>query len=167
MITKNGGLCFGASSITGNNVAAHTLKFTDATDNSSDIARLYLYLGEAHTSDNQRGIKMRLGVGTAAPTLSDYDLADRLVSGVDINILVTCSSISVSTTSNGAVIYTAVFLNTDSISYTIREIGLFVTPYGEDKMALLARKVIPARTVASGETVTFSYEINPLAANAG
>lgn len=162
MIVKNGGICFGACSITGVNIDSHKLVFTDGTDNSSSITRTNLYLGEANTGDNQRGIKMRLGVGTTAPAISDYDLANRLVDGVDINTIVTCSSISMSATSNGAIIYTAVFANTGSASYVIREIGLFVSPSGAGGTALLARKIIPARTIPAGASVTFSYEINPL-----
>lgn len=119
-----------------------------------------------------KGVGMVLGLGTTEPTVNDYWLADTDVDGTDINSIITISSESnnapgagsISTTPE-AMIYTTTFRNTDAEnSYTINEIGLYIVvnvdypaqPFYRTPI-LIARKNIPARTVAPLESITFSY----------
>lgn len=117
-----------------------------------------------------KGVGMVLGLGTTEPTVNDYWLADTDVDGTDINSIITISTESnnapyTTSTAPETMIYTTTFRNTDTEnSYTINEIGLYIVvnvdysaqPFYRTPI-LIARKIIPARTVAPLESVTFSY----------
>lgn len=119
-----------------------------------------------------KGVGMVLGLGTTEPTVNDYWLADTDVDGTDINSIITISSesnnapgVGSTSTTPEAMIYTTTFRNTDAEnSYTINEIGLYIVvnvdypaqPFYRTPI-LIARKNIPARTVAPLESITFSY----------
>lgn len=162
MIVKNGGICFCKTLVSNESIPADTLKDINGTMYASSISKSDLYLYEAHQNDNQRGIKMRFGVGTTAPTAEDYCLAERTVSGTDINTLLMCTNASVGYSTHGAVIYTFSFQNSSAAPITVKELCLECTPSGSGGTKfMVARALIQPRTIASGEIVTFSYTINP------
>lgn len=167
MITYNGAQCFGASSITGNNVPINALTLIDGSKNTAQITRSNLYLNTASQTDSQRGVKMRLGFSRSTPTLDDFDLIDRIVEdaeeyNVDVNTIVTCTSATIATTAEGSVVYSYTFTNeSPDQSFTINEVGLFVSTLGTTSFtALLARSVVPSRTVEPRKTISFTYTIS-------
>jgi hypothetical protein len=161
MIVKNGGIFFCKTLVSSESIPADTLKDISGTMYASSISKNDLCLNEAHQNDNQRGIKMRFGVGTTAPTAEDYCLAKRTVSGTDINTLLMCTNASVGYSTHGSVIYTFSFQNSSAAPITVKELCLECTPAGADTRFMVARALIQPRTIASGEIVTFSYTINP------
>lgn len=163
MIVKNGGICFCKTLVSNDSsIPADTLKDINGTMYASSISKGDLFLCEARQNDNQRGIKMRFGVGTTAPTAEDYCLAERTVSGTDINTLLPCTNASVGYSTHGAVIYTFSFQNSSAAPITVKELCLECLPSGAGGAKfMVARALIQPRTIASGEIVTFSYTINP------
>lgn len=168
MIVKNGGICFGNASIRRGGIAQNTVKWSDGTYLASDVTQQNMYLNEANRTNDQRGVKMRLGVGDTSPTINDYWLDDVLVDGVDINTKIQCTSAQIGTNNKGDVIYTYTFSNTTGNTYTIKELCLAMTPSGTSgtdvpngRHIMLARTIIPARTVGAYETISFTYTVNP------
>jgi hypothetical protein len=161
MIVKNGGWLYGALGVTEGYLSANSLKDINGTLYDGEILHRDCYLNEANTGDNHRGIKMRLGVGTTAPTLADYCLAQRTVDGTDINTQIVCKSASIGYGANGEVIYTFSFQNVTVSAITVKELCLECSPVGAGTTFMVARALITPRTIAAGEVVTFSYTINP------
>ena len=162
MIVKNGGICFCKTLVSyDERIPADTLKDINGTMYASSISKSDLYLYKATQDDNKIGIKMRFGVGTTAPTAEDYCLAERTVSGTDINTLLMCTNASVGYSTHGAVIYTFSFQNSSAAPITVKELCLECSPVGSGTRFMVARALIQPRTIASGEIVTFSYTINP------
>ena len=119
----------------------------------------YVTLSE-NTSGSSAGIIALLGVGDTAATADDYRLDNMLVNGIDVNTIVQCSGARAnpSITTKG-ISYLYQFTNTGSSAVTIKEICICYRVNGSD-IYMLARRVIPARTIQPDETVTFDYEIN-------
>ena len=161
MIVKNGGKLYGALGVIGGYLSVNSLKEINGTLYNEEISHSACCLNEANTGDNQRGIKMRLGVGTTAPTLADYCLAQRTVDGTDINTQIVCKSASTGYGANGEVIYTFSFQNVTVAPITVKELCLECSPVGAGTDFMVARTLIQPRTIAAGEVVTFSYTINP------
>jgi hypothetical protein len=161
MIVKNGGWLYGAMGVTEGYPSVNFLKDINGTLYDREIPHSSFCLDEVNTGDNQRGIKMRLGVGTTAPTLADYCLAQRTVDGTDINTQIVFRSASIGYGANGEVIYTFSFQNVTVSAITVKELCLECSPAGVDKTFMVARALITPRTIAAGEVVTFSYTINP------
>ena len=166
MVVNNGKLCFGKC-ITSGSIDVGELKWSDGTGTNTSLgARNDLYLSEANTGDNQRGVHIKLGVGAATPTEEDIWLAETEVDGVDINTIITCSTASMSS-SGGNPVYTFTFYNNSSTeTYTVKEICLCTDPSKSGlsrptgAFIMLARKVLAMpRTIAPHETVVFAYEI--------
>jgi anti-sigma regulatory factor (Ser/Thr protein kinase) len=124
MIVKNGGIFFCKTLVSDESIPANTLKNINGTMYASSISKGDLFLNEARQNDNQRGIKMRFGVGTTAPTAEDYCLAKRTVSGTDINTLLMCTNASVGYSTHGSVIYTFSFQNSSTAPITVKELCL-------------------------------------------
>lgn len=168
MIVKNGGICFGYASISRSGIPQDTVKWSDGTLLGSEVSQMNMYLNEAHENDAQRGVKMRLGVGTTPPTLDDYWLDETQVNGVDVNQEIICTTASIGRGVNGSTLYTFTFYNNSRNTYTLKEICLAMVPSGvtgddspNGRHIMLARKLIVPRTVQPAETITFTYEISP------
>lgn len=164
MIVSNGRKIFGNGSILKAGIATGEVKWNDGTSITTSVTQPNMYLDEARTENNQRGVHMFLGVGTTAPTEADYWLDETEVDNVDINTVVTCSSASVSGT-GGNPVYTFTFYNNSSTdSFTVTELCICDLPYNagaNGRFIMLARKVLATpRTIAPHETVVFAYEID-------
>ena len=163
MIVSNGRKMFGNGSILKAGIATGEVKWNDGTSIATSVTQPNMYLDEARTENNKRGVHMFLGVGTAAPTEADYWLDETEVDGTDINSIITCSSASVSGT-GGNPVYTFTFYNNSSTdSFTVTELCLCDLPYNagaDGRFIMLARKVLESpRTVAPHESFTFAYEV--------
>ena len=165
MIVSNGRKMFGNGSILKAGIATGEVKWNDGTAITTSVTQTNMYLDEARTANNQRGVHMFLGVGTTAPTEADYWLDETEVDGTDINSIITCSSASVSGT-GGNPVYTFTFYNNSSTdSFTVTELCICDLPYNAggagERFIMLARKVLATpRTIAPHETVVFAYEID-------
>lgn len=159
MITKNGAIIYSAqcdyNAITGDRVLTN-ISGTSSAPNYS-YSGLYLS-GVMKTNMSDSGTCMQLGVGDAEPTKNDYYFDETIVDGVDVNNAIPCISAVKSISADGSIVYTATFSNNSAVAYAIKEIGLIQTTYGNAHY-LMARKVIPTRTIQPGETATFSYVI--------
>lgn len=162
-LNTNGKIIFGKASILRIGLGANEVKYCDGSylDISVPAADMYLY--EAHQNDNQRGIKMRLGVGTTPPKPEDIWLDETEVDGVDINTYITCTSASVAGQTDGSVKYSFTFSNGGSSAVTINEICILCSPSRTNPPAnagiMLGRKVITPTTIAAGGTATFTYDV--------
>lgn len=161
MIVKNGGKLYGALGVTSGYLSANSLKDINGTLYNEQISHSACCLDVVNTGDNQRGIKMRFGVGTTAPTLDDYCLEQRTVDGTDINTQIVCQSASIGFGTNGEVIYTFSFQNNSAAPITVKELCLECSPTGASTRFMVARALIQPRTIASNEVVAVSYTINP------
>jgi hypothetical protein len=97
------------------------------------------------------GLTMKLGSGTTPVDFDDYCLESEIES-----TKYTCNSAgggSPTITNDGKVAFTFTFTANENI--TVNELCLMYFSSGTKYM--LARKNIPARNVAAGETFTFSY----------
>lgn len=157
MITNNGAVIF-STQFEG---ATGTRQLTDTGGASStpNYSTSALYLGaNMQTFPNDKGACMILGVGDAEPQKTDYFLDETEVDGVDISEAIPCVSARKSITPNGNTVFTATYQNTSNRAYTIKEIGIIQQTY-TSAVYLVARTLIPPRTIQPNETVTFSYVI--------
>lgn len=166
MIVKNGGICYCKTLVSSDSsIPADTLKDINGTMYASPISKGDLHLDEVHIRDSQRGIKMRLGVGIAEPTVDDYKLYERLIDGVDVNTSIVCVNASIGYGVNGEIIYTFTFQNSTTSPITVKEACLECTPSvsggANIPTFMLARTLITPRTFTAGMTGSFSYTINP------
>ena len=149
MITKNGGAIMTIFAQTG----AQNWSFKDKNGTTFTVDNLSygaLFTKKAETSQDE-GTWARLGSGDTEPTADDYKLAQ------EVNI--PCVSASLAVVDRKAV-YTYSFLNNTAQAITVSEMGLFsfISGYYYNPI-LVARKLIPSRTVQPNETVTFSYVV--------
>ncbi len=164
MITKNGSMIFCRSRIGAGSIPANILVKYDGTAETQGISASNVFTNQVSTNNtvmNTGGydVVMNLGVGDTAPTANDYCLAQSSSGGVDINTLLVCTAANISFSASGSIVYTYVFTNSSNSSITVREAGISVALSTLGKF-LLAREVLSSpKTVASGDTVTFSYEI--------
>lgn len=160
MITRNGAIAI--SSLIGNaNIGINALVLLDGSLNENQIIASNLYLQDANINDNQRGLKMRLGLGDAEPAADDHQLAQTQADGVDVNSVITCQSASKAIMAGGGIVYTYTFKNTSLVSaYTIKEVGMIDSAVMSGSPSFLfARQLIPPRTIQPGEIATFSYAL--------
>lgn len=149
MITKNGGAVMTIFAQTGSQ--SWTLKDKNGTA-FTVLSMAYggTFMKKAETSQDE-GTWARLGSGDTEPTVNDYNLEQ------EVNVSCVSASLAVA---DGKAIYTYSFLNNTSEAVTVSEMGLFTFISGYyNNQILVARKLIPARTIQPGETATFSYTI--------
>ena len=157
MITNNGAVIFSAQF--GNGTGTRQLTDTGGMASTPNYSTSALYLeANMQTFPNDKGACMILGVGDAEPQKTDYFLDETEVDGVDISEAVPCISANKSITSNGNIVFTATYQNTSNNAYTIKEIGIIQQTYTA-AVYLVARTLIPPRTIQPNETVTFSYVV--------
>lgn len=105
---------------------------------------------------NVSGVTMICGEGTTAVSANDYQLGNAF----DDTEFTSTGSINFS---NGKLTITATFINISGMDKTITEIGVifhwkFSGSVSNDY--LVARVLVPSRTVGAGETATFTYEVD-------
>ncbi len=165
MITKNGSLIMGRVRIGSSTIPSNTLvNYTGTVYSEGVYGSANMNSPNKNNTSNNPGdnyVVMNLGVGDTAPTVNDYSVAQSLIDGVDVNTLIVCTAAMMSFGSTGNPVYTYAFTNNAADAITVKEIGLSITLSGGSQgKYLLAREVLSSpRTVAPGETVTFSYEI--------
>lgn len=159
MITKNGAIIYSAQCDNNQGTGDRVLTNISGTSSAPNYGQSSLYLNSnMQINMSNYGACMRLGVGDAEPAKTDYYFDETVVDGVDVNNAIPCTAAVKSVSADGSIIYTATFSNNSSVAYTIKEIGLVQTVYNNAHY-LIARKLIPARTIQPGETATFSYVI--------
>lgn len=112
-----------------------------------------------NTSGSSKGVIALVGVGDTPVTAEDYRLDEMYVNNVDVNTIVQCTSGQFPQTTTRGISYQYQFTNTGSSAITIREICICFRNNQNEKF-MLARKVIPPRTIQPNENVTFAYEID-------
>ena len=157
MITNNGAVIFSAQF--GNGTGTRQLTDTGGMASTPNYSTSALYLeANMQTFPNDKGACMILGVGNAEPQKTDYFLDETEVDGVDISEAIPCVSASKSITPSGNTVFTATYSNTSNRAYTIKEIGIIQQTY-KAAVYLVARTLIPPRTIQPNETLTFSYVV--------
>ncbi|MBQ4247355.1 MAG: hypothetical protein II703_02055 [Ruminococcus sp.] len=152
MIVRNGANTLGA--LIGNNsnrVNAGLLTKWDGTQTTSYTTVILTVLRPDFLASNT-GLTMKLGSGTTSVDFDDYCLESEIES-----TKYTCNSTgggSPTVTNDGKVAFTFTFTANENI--TVNELCLIYFESNGTKY-MLARKNIPARNVAAGETFTFSY----------
>ena len=156
MIVRNGANTLGA--LIGNNsnqVSAGLLTKWDGTQTASNTTVILTVLRPDFLASNT-GLTMKLGSGTTSVDFDDYCLESEIES-----TKYTCNSAgggsstgSPTVTNDGKVAFTFTFTANENI--TVNELCLIYFESNGTKY-MLARKNIPARNVAAGETFTFSY----------
>lgn len=155
MIVRNGANTLGA--LIGNNsnrVNAGLLTKWDGTQTTSYTTVILTTLRPDFLASNT-GLTMKLGSGTTPVDFDDYCLESEIES-----TKYTCNSAgggstgSPTVTNDGKVAFTFTFTANENI--TVNELCLIYFESNGTKY-MLARKNIPARNVAAGETFTFSY----------
>ena len=148
MITKNGGAIMTVFAYDYQNWSFKDKSGTTFTEDNMSYGKIYMH--KAETSQNE-GAWARLGSGDTEPTADDYKLAQ------EVNIPCVSASLGVA---DGKAVYTYSFLNNTAQAITVSEMGLFSFIGGHyNNQILVARKLIPARTIQPNETVTFSYVV--------
>ena len=96
-----------------------------------------------------------VGSGNTAPTADDYNLENELTS-------LTCTSASMSNTSEMSKQFTATFSNQTGEDVTVKEVGWFVSSYySTTKTKLFERTVLDTPvTIPNGESRAFTVEIS-------
>ena len=156
MIVRNGANTLGA--LIGNNsnrVNAGLLTKWDGTQTTSYTTVILTTLRPDFLASNT-GLTMKLGSGTTPVDFDDYCLESEIES-----TKYTCNSAggssgtgSPTVTNDGKVAFTFTFTANENI--TVNELCLIYFESNGTKY-MLARKNIPTRNVAAGETFTFSY----------
>ena len=158
MIVRNGANTLGA--LIGNNsnqVNAGLLTKWDGTQTTSSES-IILTLLRPDVLVSNSGVTMKLGSGTTPVDFDDYCLESEIES-----TKYTCTSAGGSlsghptVTDDGKVLYTFTFTANESI--TVNELCLLYFDSSGTKY-MIARKIVPTRNAAAGETFTFSFVIN-------
>ena len=113
-----------------------------------------------NVSGTNYGMIALLGVGDTPVTPDDYCLDEMNVGNVDVNTIIQCSAVFTRPTVTArGISYVFTFVNTGNTAITIKEMCLAMRFSGSVKY-MIARKVIPPRTIQANETATFSYELD-------
>lgn len=163
MVTKNGSLIMNKCFAGGIQLAIGDLKDLDGNGNPAAIAR-NTFIFTSFYGGSAAGMKILIGVGDTEPTFNDYCLDETEVGGVDINTLISTANSGISYDEYGQYHITGTFTNISNQNVTLKEIGVVAcngagTSHCE---VLIARSVIPAKTLAPSDAVTLTYTISPL-----
>lgn len=163
MVVLNGGNFIGCkitSSQTGN-VPINTMRDINGDWNSSALqtndsnAVFNTYRATGSTA-NASGVTMICGSGESAVSPNDYQLGNAF----DDTEFTSTGSINFS---SGKMTITATFINISGVDKTVSEIGIIFHWKYTSSVAydyLIARILVPSRTVGAGETATFTYEVD-------
>lgn len=156
MIVRNGANTLGILiSRESTRVSAGLLTEWDGTQTTSTTTVMLTHLMEDVIAYNS-GLTMKLGSGTTPVDFDDYCLESEIE-----RTKYTCNSAgggsssgSPTLTNDGKVAFTFTFTANENI--TVNELCLIYFESDGTKY-MLARKIIPTRNVAAGESFTFSY----------
>ena len=153
MIVKNGAIAIAR------NIANSSGKYDYiGTENETVTTNIALQGLRPEVIASNSGVIMRLGTGTTAPTADDYCLESPIDESKYhcISAGGSQSSANVVVADNGDLLYTYVFSIDDDVE--INEIDLeYFTQAGQKIM--LARQIVPTRTAAYGDLISFTYVI--------
>lgn len=150
MITTNGANILIAM-ILKDSVPANKVKDITGAVMTTSISITALNFTRKYVPGSSSGVMMHFGSGTTDASNDDYCLAD------DLGI----TPATVTAGKNGNKWYVnAILTNTGSSAITINEIGVTAGTQSNSKEYLIARKVVPTRTVAVGETATFTFTLD-------
>lgn len=161
MVTKNGAILMCNLYWSGSNIPANTFVDTNGDLWNNSVSSSVVRLNDFNSA---RGIEVGVGVGDTTPTFNDYALADTDVGGVDISTLLTITNGTITFDSMGQYNITVTVTNTSNQNVTIKEVGVFENASSGALKMLIARNVIPAKTLAPTDSVTFTYTISPFSA---
>lgn len=142
------------------------------TVNGSHATTTTLGFGYMHTvnalpqpSGTGTGLFIRVGIGTAEPSVGDINLEETMMDDVDVNDLVRCVDVYIGRPSDGASYYTAIMRNMSNRTIQLNEAGLFYW-FGANRQQsfLLAReKISPSVTLNPGDPFicTIPYNFYP------
>ena len=150
MITKNGSILWGKGRLGGAEIVDSDMK-TFQGYNMGSVVNDYRNSIVA-SATNPQYYSMAIGSGTSEPQKSDYSMQEITSQYVSKSNLT-----SVSYTPDGNVVFTRTFTNITNDNVTITELGIYLVV--SSYVFLVARKLIPSRTIQPNETVTFSYVV--------
>lgn len=165
MVTKNGSLIMNKCNVGNLQIGVGELKTLSGNTNIAVVSRATYNFTEFQTSGMaSAGMKIIIGVGDTEPTFNDYCLDETEVGGVDISTLISTANSGISFDEYGQYHIAGTFTNISNQNVTLREIGVVAcrgsgANYDE---ILIARSVIPAKTLAPSDAVTLTYTISPL-----
>lgn len=150
MITKNGSILWGKGRLGYANIADDDMKTVQGSNMGLVVDDCIA--GIVFSSTNPSYYSLAIGEGTNEPQKSDYSMQEITNARVRKS-----DTITVSYTPDGNPTLTRTFTSVSSEDVTITELGIYLVVNGY--VYLVARKLIPPRTLTPGETATFSYEI--------
>ena len=157
MITKNGSILL--VNLYWGNITTPANTYRDINGNlwnntvSTSVVRINLF-------DPSRGISVMVGTGDSTPSFNDYALDSTDVGGVDINTLVSITNGTITFDGMGQYNITFTITNTSNQDVTIKEVGIIENGSSGALKMMIARNVIPAKTLAPSDTVTFTYTLS-------
>lgn len=166
MLTANGRNWFIEESI-GSNVdtlRCVTVNGGYATTTTLDFGSMHTMNALPQPSGTATGLFIRVGIGTAEPSVSDINLEETMMDDVDVNDLVKCVDVYIGRPSDGASYYTAIMRNMSNRTIQLNEAGLFYCFGADQKTFLLAReKLSPSVMLNPGDPFicTIPYNFYP------
>ena len=164
MLTKNG-----AYNIMKNMVCRQqsdsTFEMKNLAGDNIGITGYAAFSWDRFQQGSSAGMKLIVGVGNTPPTYDDYCLDETEIGGVDIDTLISTSNGTITVDNMGQYNITATFTNMSSQTIDIEEIGLVAYGSGStmtNTWVLMARSVIPKKTLQPGDNVTITYTVSPI-----
>ena len=148
MITSFGANIFCNAYICKNNIAVGDVVDIEGNQNTSSMSNTAFNFKSYGSSSGS--VKMVYGGGDTPETADDNALADP-IGAFEYN--------GSANYNNGKYVVTATATYTGSDPITVKEIGIIVKQSGGQQF-LVARKVVPPRTVQPNETFTYSMTVN-------
>lgn len=164
MLTKNG-----AYNIMKNMVCRQqsdsTFEMRDISGNLVGVTGYASFSWDRFQAGTSSGMKLIVGVGNTPASYNDYCLDETEIGGVDIDTLISTANGSITVDNMGQYNITATFTNMSSQTIDIQEIGLVAYGSGNimtNTWVLMARSVIPKKTLAPSDNVTITYTVSPI-----
>lgn len=148
MITKNGSILWGKGRLGGKDFEDGEMRTLGGLYHGAYVSNI---VGNITATSSNNYYSLVIGSGTNEPQKTDYNIQEIT------NQYVYKGTGSVDFDANGSVIFTRQFTNITNDDVTITELGIYLVTNFD---FLLARKLIPPRVLAPGETATFSYKIS-------
>lgn len=139
-----------------------SINYLDIDGNSVGSVGYATFVWNAFQTGTTAGMKLMVGTGDTPPTYDDYCLENREIGGVDIDTLISTANGSVTVDGLGQYSITATFTNLSQQTIDINEIGLVAISSNSTYRVLMARSVIPKKTLEPSDSVTLTYTISPL-----
>lgn len=164
MLTKNG-----AYNIMENMVCRHqsdsSFEMKNVDGNVIGVTGYASFSWDRFQEGSSAGMKLVVGVGNTPPTYNDYCLDETEIGGVNIDTLISTANGAITVDNMGQYNITATFTNMSSQPIDIQEMGLVAYGSGNritNTWVLMARSVVPKKTLQPSDNVTLTYTISPL-----